>query len=160
MDLITKIKPGLFLGSAKHITNSSELDKLNINVIINCCDEIEHELSMKYVIEHFPINDDGLDNSFVKYMDQAVDKINYYLSQNLNVFVHCVQGISRSAAIIIYYLMRYEKVSFNKAYYRLVISRPCILPNITFVKELKKKDIYANSDSDEFFKNKFSDLQI
>ncbi|XWV26348.1 hypothetical protein QJ857_gp0726 [Tupanvirus soda lake] len=158
MDLITKVKPGLFLGSAKHISNSSEFDKLNISVIINCCDEIKHESSAKYTVENFPINDDGQDESFSKYMDQAVNKINYYLSQNLNVYVHCVQGVSRSAAIVIYYLMMHERMSFNKAYYRLVISRPCISPNITFVKELKKKDIFANTESDEFFKNKFSDL--
>jgi len=158
MNLITEVKLGLYLGGGEHVIfETDEFNKLNIGVIFNCCDEICHEANNKYIINHFLIRDDGEGDNFCNYMDEIVDKIDYYLSRGSNIYVHCVQGVSRSAAIIIYYCMKYEKSSFDKAYNRLFMMRPCISPHINFIKELKKKDMHKLTNSGGF-KNRFSDI--
>jgi predicted protein tyrosine phosphatase len=90
-------------------------------------------------------------------MDVIVDSINKHLKNGSNIYVHCIHGISRSAAIIIYYLMKYEKMSLNRAYgatpygidsRSLLIMRSCISPLAKFIKVLKTKIFYANDDDD------------
>lgn len=157
MNRITKIKNNLYLGNGIHVQKETdEFKKLGINVIINCCDEIVHEHNEKYIIEHFPINDDGIDGSFVTYLEKSVETINSYLLQGKNVYVHCVQGISRSVAITIYYLMKYDKMSFDDAYFKLKMQRSCISPHINFVRELKKRVLYKNDDP--FLTNEVSNI--
>ena len=60
---ISSIKPNLYLGAGSHAKKkSAEFSNLNIDVIINCCNEITHKPNEKYLIENFPI-DDGVDGS-------------------------------------------------------------------------------------------------
>lgn len=158
MDKITEIYPLLYLGNAKNVFQETDKFKeLQIDIVINCCDEIVYESKEKYLLEQFPIDDDGVNGSFIKYLDEIVDLIYHYLSNNKKIYIHCAQGISRSASIIIYYMMKYEQISFDRAYSKLYVMRSCISPNINFVKELKKRDIYWSSE-DSFFKNKFSNM--
>ena len=152
MDKITQVKPSLYLGYGIHARfKTDDFEKLGIDVIINCCNEIRHKPNnnKKYIVEQYPIDDDGLDNSFVGYLEKIVDQINYYLNNGKKIYVHCVQGISRSAAIIIYYLMKYDKLSYDNAYVRLLLLRPCICLNENFVRELKNRDKFGSKD-DEF----------
>ena len=152
MDRITEVRPGLYLGNSINVVSESEAFlNLDINVVINCCDEIIHDENKKYIIEQYPINDDGLDDNFAKCADTIVDSIHKHLLNGLNVYIHCVQGISRSAAAIVYYLMKYEKKSFDKAYLILKMLRSCISIHPKFIKELKSRNIYA-TDDDGFFR--------
>lgn len=140
MDKISQITPQLYLGNGKHVQRQTkEFLELDINVIINCCNEIVHKPNEKYIIKQFPI-DDGIEASIISYLDEIVDLINYYSNENKKIYVHCVQGRSRSASIVIYYLMKYEKLSFDDAYNKLLKIRPCIFPNNNFIEELKQKE--------------------
>ena len=144
MNKINEIKPGLYLGNLYNVKKKTDaFDALNIDVIINCCDEYEHKehKNEKYTLEQFPINDDGLDDSFITYMDVAADTIKNHMDNQKNIYVHCVQGVSRSVAIVIYYLMKYEKMSYDKAYVTVLLERSCISPHPNFVSELKKREI-------------------
>lgn len=151
MNIITEVKPHLYLGAAKHIeTNSDEFNKLDINIIINCCEEIIWEEDDRFIINHYPINDDALGNKFAECMDECADLIDKYLSEGLNVYIHCVHGVSRSAAMVIYYLMKYEKLSYDVAHYKLFLKRPCIRPHCNFICELKKKDSHKSKKKGGF----------
>jgi protein-tyrosine phosphatase len=160
MNKITEINNHLYMGDANNVrSETNQFKKAKIDVIINCCNEITHEFTPKekYIVEHFLIDDDGLDNSFSDNLDIIVDSINYHITNGKNIYVHCVQGVSRSASVVIYYLMKYNNFSFDRAYVTLLFKRPCISPNINFIKELQKKDIYgSDEESDGFFKNKYS----
>lgn len=53
MDKITQIKPLLYLGYGMHVQfKTDEFEKLNIDVIINCCNEINHKQknNKKYIL--------------------------------------------------------------------------------------------------------------
>jgi protein-tyrosine phosphatase len=52
------------------------------------------------------------------------------------VFVHCFAGVSRSATIVIAYLMKEHGLSFNSAIKFVKSKRPQINPNDGFRKQL------------------------
>jgi protein-tyrosine phosphatase len=138
---ISKINSLLYLGSGKHARHETdEFKKLNINVIINCCNDFTHKPNEKYIIENFPI-DDGTYASIDAYLDPVANLINKYISNGNKIYVHCVHGKSRSVSIVIYYLMKYEKITFSEAFTKVKKMRPIISPNLNFIKELKNRDI-------------------
>lgn len=53
------------------------------------------------------------------------------------VLVHCVAGVSRSATVVIGYLMCKEGLSYNAAYNVVAEARPWINPNPGFVMQLR-----------------------
>ncbi|XWV25077.1 putative dual specificity protein phosphatase 14-like [Tupanvirus deep ocean] len=142
MNIISQITPQLYLGTGKHARlQTDEFKKLDIDVIINCCNDFKHKQNNKYIIEEFSI-DDGSDAQIGFYLDKVADLINDYLVQNKKIYIHCVQGRSRSASIVIYYFMKYHRMRFVQAYQKLLSIRPCISPNVNFISELKMMDKY------------------
>ena len=69
----------------------------------------------------------------------------HYTEDNLknggNVLVHCVAGISRSASVVLAYLMWKENMSFEEALEYLKGLRPIVEPNDGFVKQLKDFEV-------------------
>ena len=58
------------------------------------------------------------------------------------VLVHCAAGVSRSAAFVISYLMRKEKMRYKEAYEFVKARRGCVHPNGGFVQALEKYERY------------------
>jgi len=54
-----------------------------------------------------------------------------------NVLVHCVAGKSRSATVVIYYLMKRNGMSFDAAYQHVQVMRPEIGLNQGFMEMLR-----------------------
>ena len=84
---------------------------------------------------------------------QAMDTFTYDMSQHFeetykfidsqrllgrNVLVHCHAGVSRSAAIIVAYLIKKEHTNLAKALATLRSKRPRAKPNDAFMQQLKK----------------------
>ena len=61
--------------------------------------------------------------------------------------VHCEAGVSRSAAVVVAFLMRDEGLPFDAAYARVRAARPCISPNLGFVAQLQEYRGFTASDS-------------
>lgn len=59
------------------------------------------------------------------------------LSNGGNVLVHCYAGISRSASIVIAYIMKELNLDFDSAYNLVLRARPVISPNEGFEKQLR-----------------------
>ena len=56
------------------------------------------------------------------------------------ILVHCQAGISRSASVVLAYLMSYKDMTMETAYQHLKGARPCISPNYTFCRQLRLMD--------------------
>lgn len=57
---------------------------------------------------------------------------------NSNVLVHCNAGVSRSATIVIGYLILVKNYTYDDAYSLVKIARCCIRPNKGFEEQLKR----------------------
>lgn len=74
----------------------------------------------------------------------AFDFISQAVKSKNGVLVHCAAGISRSASVIIYYLMRAKGLTYDQAYGRLKRFRPIVQPNPGFEKQLRYWKIKKN----------------
>jgi protein-tyrosine phosphatase len=58
--------------------------------------------------------------------------------KNGRCLVHCVQGISRSASVVIAYVIASENKSFEEAHRYVKEKRPLIKPNDGFAQQLQE----------------------
>ena len=69
-------------------------------------------------------------------IDITYSYIDNCLKNNKNVLVHCMAGVSRSASVVIYYLMRRYNMSFQDARDYLTSRRGIVQPNAAFEVQL------------------------
>lgn len=55
---------------------------------------------------------------------------------NGKVYVHCVQGVSRSATICLAYLIYNQRMNYQEGFNYLKEKRPIVNPNMTFIAQL------------------------
>ncbi len=84
------------------------------------------------------IPEEGID----AHLDSSVDHLRALLGDDIGrpgtrVLVHCMQGISRSASIVIAYLMTTRNMSFDEAHAVAVRARPIVKPNSGFLAQLR-----------------------
>lgn len=73
------------------------------------------------------------------HLEPALHFINEaFLTSSSRVLVHCVEGRSRSATIVLAYLMDTNNWSVDQALCFLRLKRPCVHPNSGFVDELRR----------------------
>jgi len=72
------------------------------------------------------------------HLDNACARIEKSLAAGKNVLVHCQQGISRSASVVIAYLIKNHGMSYEFAFAFVKKYRACIEPNPGFVECLKQ----------------------
>ncbi|KAJ7121464.1 protein-tyrosine phosphatase-like protein [Mycena epipterygia] len=72
------------------------------------------------------------------HLGPACDYIRAALEGGRRMLVHCHQGVSCSASIVIAYLIRDRAMSYNAAYELVKSRRACVRPNPGFVAALRE----------------------
>ncbi|KAH0573683.1 Dual specificity phosphatase [Spironucleus salmonicida] len=57
-------------------------------------------------------------------------------SKNENILIHCYQGVSRSASVVIAYLMFINDMTYEESYAHTRVRRPVVSPNTGFIYQL------------------------
>jgi len=129
----------MVLGNAYNARNFYELEKHNIGLVVNCSKDIPNyfEDSLKYIRVSV---EDKLDQDIYTFLDKTINIMDKYLNDNpeKNIFVHCFMGSSRSATVIIAYLIKFRKYTRRDALLFLRQKRPLVNINVDFFKQLKK----------------------
>lgn len=101
-------------------------------------------------LQHFHIRaDDDPNENLLKRFEDAVRYIDAGLS-NGGVFVHCAMGKSRSATLVVAYLMWKYGVGWEQALEQLCEGRPVCDPNPGFKEQLQVWErIIKNGDKDQ-----------
>ncbi len=73
----------------------------------------------------------------MKYFNEAFDFINNAKDNKCTILIHCQMGKSRSATILIAYLMKFYNYSYDGAFNYVKKLRKIVNPNAGFVKQLK-----------------------
>jgi len=135
-----EILPHLFLGSQDAATNEQGLNEKGVKYILNVATGIDYKQQDGINYCTIPILDlDSVD--IIPIFEQCFDFIEIGRKDG-GVLVHCNQGVSRSATVIIAYIMKTEKKSFQESYNITKNSKQDINPNPGFMRQLKE---YENS---------------
>lgn len=127
----TEIIPSLYLSSSKIVSDLSELQKYNIKAIVNVTSDIPNYFEKD--IEYLRVSiDDKLTENIEKYFDVTHKFIDEQISKGHSVLVHCQAGISRSATIIISYLMLRNKETYSQVLEYIRSKRSKVEPNLGF----------------------------
>lgn len=99
--------------SASYLVNSDEqVDKMRIEV------------------------DDSPDQDLLTHFDETHKFISEAIANDGVVLVHCAAGVSRSASVVIAYIMKEMKLKYGPSKELVQRSRPVVEPNLGFEKQL------------------------
>jgi protein-tyrosine phosphatase len=135
----TEILPGIYLGNAYNASNYKTIERLNIKTIINVSKEIpnffEKNTTIKYL--QIPIKDDS-ENHITEFIRPTLEFLNLHepYDENKSILIHCYMGSSRSASIVLLYLIYKYQYSYNAALELLLSKRPIVNINTNFLKDI------------------------
>ncbi|KAF9115072.1 tyrosine/serine/threonine protein phosphatase pps1 [Mortierella sp. AM989] len=156
----SRILPFLYLGNLAHASNPGLLKSLGIRYVLSVGEEAhglnEDVRSMPSLnrdgeIENMPdatpsrfmvkLVDDMFDNgvdSLWKHLENCVAFVDEARKANSRILIHCRVGVSRSATIVIAYLMAHYNLSLVDAYLMVRARRLSVIiqPNLLFMYEL------------------------
>jgi protein-tyrosine phosphatase len=133
---LSQVTENIYLGNIYDAFNQRNLEDLGIKKVLSLISdpqllmypkEIEHKL--------IKINDLPREN-IIKYFGECL----LFIEGDKKVLVHCIAGASRSATIIIAYLMWKKQLNYIESYNILEKIRPIVYPNYGFVRQLKMFD--------------------
>jgi hypothetical protein len=130
-DLVFK-DGSLLIGSIAALTSALS----NYDCVVNCTTNIKAP-SHIHPDNYWQLNwFDSSTQNIICGLLETVEKIHYWRTiHQKRVLVICEQGISRSAACILAYLLKFY--SFDIAYNMLIENRPISCPNPNFMKQLR-----------------------
>lgn len=138
-----QVIPNLYIGPWEA---RNDVSRLGIKHVISVLTAEERGYSIypawipSDVSEHGYVIDDSLIAILKPVLDDCLPEIRVALVANEAVLVHCGAGKSRSASVIIAYLMVYENMKMADAIKLLKRVRPIISPNASFLEQLEKLD--------------------
>ncbi|OIS98661.1 PREDICTED: dual specificity protein phosphatase 1-like [Nicotiana attenuata] len=140
------IEEGLYLGSFGAANNKDALKSLNITHILTIARDLNPSYPNEFVYKVLTVHD-RVDVNISHYVEECFDfiekakgKIEEAKGQGGGVLVHCFAGKSRSATIVIAYLMKKHGMSLSEAFQLVKSKRPVISPNAGFMIQLQNYD--------------------
>lgn len=131
----THVIDNLYLGSAFNAADREWLREKSIGCIVNVTTEISEFYPDEFTYYRYRV-DDLLGSRIGNYYDSFLDICDQHSDQN--ILVHCFAGRSRSASLIVYYLIKRHDMSILDAISFLRQRRPIVNLNIDFVEEIER----------------------
>ncbi|XP_053177548.1 dual specificity protein phosphatase 14 [Scomber japonicus] len=135
MSQVSQVRPGLFLGGLDSALSLGVLSSRNVSLIVNASglDDVSYPPRDGLQVLHVPVQDQPHAP-----LDQHFDLVAERIHQNRTgtTLVHCSAGRSRSPALVMAYLMRFEGLSLRGAHEQVLERRAFIRPNAGFWRQL------------------------
>ncbi|KAL4635998.1 dual specificity protein phosphatase 26 isoform X1 [Arapaima gigas] len=138
-----EVWPNLYLGDQEMADNRSGLARLGITHILNCAHSkwrggADYYKGMGITYEGIEAHDSPTYDMSVNF-NLAADFIHKALSSRGKILVHCAVGVSRSATLVLAYLMIQQHMTLVDAI-NTVKERRGIIPNRGFLRQLSNLD--------------------
>ena len=127
---VHEVYPGLFISDGYASGQYEFLKSLGIKQILTVAKELKRHNHPEFVTMHISIDDHPDEN-----IKQHFHHTHRFISQ-APTLVHCFAGISRSASVVISYVMKTAKMNARDAINHCKKIRPIINPNYGFVTQL------------------------
>eukprot|EP00047_Mylnosiga_fluctuans_P013967 m.34460 g.34460 ORF g.34460 m.34460 type:complete len:176 (+) comp5220_c0_seq2:3-530(+) len=132
---LDRVLPGLFIGDLQ----SSEPQRLRehgITHVLSVCEGPAGTLSSVTYLHYFAMDDEKTKLSI--HFEDAVGWIHRARLAGGVVLVHCMAGMSRSATVVLAYMMACTAHPLMPCFVALQEARPCVHPNTAFWAQLEK----------------------
>ncbi|KAJ1644063.1 hypothetical protein LPJ64_004233 [Coemansia asiatica] len=132
--------PYLYLGGEDNVLDD-QLQALGIRRVLNVAREVDSgSRQQKHLqaesVEFRHMQWDHNEPDLEKHFDQCFAFIDGARTRHQGVLVHCQLGVSRSASLVIAYVMRTMGMGFDSAYEYVRLRAPCICPNLSLIAQL------------------------
>ena len=131
---IDKITDKIYLGDLEGAKEFDYFSKEKINNVLSVVDNPPEYSEDKNINHKIIMIDDLFSENIIKKFKECIE----FIDKADKIYIHCTCGVSRSASIVIAYLMWKTHSSFVQVYNFVQKRRPCIEPSIAFIKQLKK----------------------
>jgi hypothetical protein len=145
----------IFLGSAYNACCFDELRNNGIRYIVNVTKEIRDYYPDDFTYCHYNIYDNNKE-SIGEYLEKAYQDIKRFERNNDgNILIHCYMGASRSATVVLYYLIKERKnedgsyITHDEALTFLKSKRKIVNPTFRFTKDLGKSMMISRNIIDK-----------
>lgn len=132
---LTPILPFLYLGNEQDAQDLRLLQRLHIGYILNVTTHLPLYHTGLFVYKRLPATDSNKQN-LRQYFEEAFEFIEEAQQAGMGLLIHCQAGVSRSATIVIAYLMKHTWMTMTDAYKYVKARRPIISPNLNFMGQL------------------------
>ena len=153
-----EVIPGLYIGNVRSRNYDSSPEKCMTCISVGVYDMGKPKWASNYYF--FKL----LDRRDVSYevmhsvVFSAAEVIDRCISRG--VLVHCGVGVSRSALVVIGYLMINKHMPLSDAYALLQSKRPCVNPNDGFVEFLKTLDAQLANERQIFLASQLAKADV
>lgn len=129
------VRPFLLLASQDAAHDMDTLRRYKVSHVLNVAYGVSNLFPEELLYRTVQILDLP-ETDILSFLEECSSFIDQARKQDGVVLVHCNAGVSRSASIVIGYLMLREKLSFEDAYSQIKCARPSVRPNPGFYQQL------------------------
>lgn len=133
---MSEIFPNLHLGDVGTSRDSTFFKKRKISHVLIAARGLKQHFKGSCTYMQLSISDIPI-LKIITYFVESIQFIDEAISNGKNVLVHCLGGISRSATIVIAYVMIKKRKSFEEALKFVKKQRPKVNPNPGFAAQLQ-----------------------
>ncbi|XP_066466383.1 dual specificity protein phosphatase 10-like [Tiliqua scincoides] len=143
---LSPILPFLFLGNERDAQDLERMLSLNVGHVLNVTTHLPlyHADSGRLRYKRLPATDNNRQD-LRQYFEEAFEFIEEAHQSGKGVLIHCQAGVSRSATIVIAYLMKHTLMTMGDAYKYVKGRRPIISPNLNFMGQLLEFETDLNA---------------
>ena len=154
---IDHIIDNIYLGDFRTADNLDILKQHKITHIINCAFNLPNKFPEQITYKRLELRDEP-NQPIIEKLEEAYQFIKE--NKDKNIFVHCVFGKSRSASVVIYYIMKEKKINFKEAKEFVKNIRKLVEPNSGFEMELNRyyEEHIANDKSENNISNENNNI--
>ncbi|KAJ2076927.1 tyrosine/serine/threonine protein phosphatase [Coemansia sp. RSA 988] len=138
------IMPYLYLGGESNVCGR-QLGQLGVGNVLNVAREVTREpaadgcpvdVGSGHHVCYHHLRWDHNEPNLARYFSECFEFIDRARTRHEGILVHCQLGVSRSASLVIAYVMRTMELGFGQAYEYVRVRAPCISPNISLISQL------------------------